>query len=511
MPDRFITDRQHEDYMTLRPHHTQKIAAAKAGFSASTGARIDRDPRPPSEKKRDRRHAGGKPDPLAGLWDEEILPLLVATPALRPFAVLEEIERRHPDRDLAGARRTLERRMRAWRAEHGPEQDVIFRQAHPPGQQGMSDFFDAQDLAITVAGVPLIHRIYHFTLVHSGWEHAEVVLGGESFTALASGLQNALWQLGGVPHEHRSDSLSAAFANLDQDARDAREDLRTRYETLCSDVGTDPTRNNRGVAHENGAIESRHGHLKTRLEQALLLRGSRDFDDIDAWRHLIAQVVARHNARHRDRVEAERPHLQPLPARRSCDHDEARVRVTSSGGFVFRKVFYTVPSRLIGYELTLRAFDDRLELFLGSTPLETLPRGRAPDRGRGGHAHVVSYHHVIHSLRTKPGAFANLIYRDALFPRTAYRRCWDALVVALPLCRACRLMVGLLWLAHERACEADLAMELDRILAAGDLPDLDALHARFAATPDAGRPDIPVHMPAAGSYDELISGRGAAA
>ena len=222
-----------------------------------------------------------------------------------------------------------------------------------------------------------------------------------------SGLQNALWQLGGVPHEHRTDSLSAAFANLD---RDAREDLRRRYETLCGDVGTDPTRNNRGVAHENGAIESRHGHLKTRLEQALLLRGSRDFDDIvepevrlrrNAWRRLVAQVVARHNARHRDRVELERPHLQPLPARRSCDHDEARVRVTSSGGFVFRKVFYTVPSRLIGYELKLRAFDDRLELFLGSAHLETLPRGRAPALGRGGHAHVVNYHHVIRSLRAK--------------------------------------------------------------------------------------------------------------
>lgn len=508
MPGRFITDRQHEDYMTLRPHHSQKIAAAKAGFSTSTGGRIDRDPRPPSEKRRARRHAGGKPDPLIGLWDEEIVPLLVATPALRPIAVLEEMERRHPERDLAGARRTLERRMRAWRAKHGPEREVIFRQEHPPGGQGMSDFFDARDLAITVAGTSLTHRIYHFTLVYSGWEHAEVVLGGESYTALASGLQNALWQLGGVPHEHRTDSLSAAFANL---GSGAREDLRRRYERLCSDCGMEPTRNNRGVAHENGAIESRHGHLKGRLEQALLLRGSRDFEDVEAWRRFVAQVVARHNARHRDRVEAERPHLQPLPARRSCDYDEARVRVTSSGGFVFRKVFYTVPSRLIGYELKLRAFDDRLELFLGSTPLETVRRGRAPDRGRGGHAHVVSYHHVIHSLRTKPGAFANLIYRDALFPRAEYRRCWDACVAKLPLRQACRLMVGLLWLAHEQVCEADLATALDRILAAGELPDLDALRARFALEPKGGGPDIPVHIPPAGSYDDLISRRGAAA
>ncbi len=504
MPGRFITDRQREDYMTLRPHHTQKTAAAKAGFSASTGSRIDHDPRSPSEKKRIRRHAGGKPDPLAGLWDEHILPLLTQAPGLRPITVLEQMQLLHPDRDLNPARRTLERRMRTWRARHGEDREVIFRQTHPPGQQGMSDFFDARDLGITIAGLSLPHRIYHFTLVYSGWEHAEVVLGGESYTALASGLQNALWQLGGVPHEHRTDSLSAAFANLDAEAKD---DLRCRYETLCCDLGVEPTRNNRGIAHENGAIESRHGHLKVRLDQALLLRGSRDFDDVDAWRQFIAQIVARHNARHRDRVELERPCLKPLPIRRSCDYDEARVRVTSSGGFVFRKVFYTVPARLIGYELKLRAFDDRLELLLGNTPLETLPRGRAPDRGRGGHAHVVDYRHVIHSLRKKPGALANLVYRDALFPRTEYRECWEALKTELPLRHACKIMVGLLWLAHEHGCEAQLAAELARTLAAGDLPDLAQMRLLFTPTPhDDTHPEVSVQMPATSSYDALLPG-----
>ena len=494
--------------MSLRRHHTQKIAATKAGFGASTGSRIDHDPRSPSKKKQDRRHAGGKPDPLAGLWEEEILPLLEQAPGLRPIAVLEQIQLRHPDRDLNPARRTLERRMHLWRARHGEDREVIFRQTHPPGQQGMSDFFDATDLGITIAGLPLPHRIYHFTLIFSGWEHAEVVLGGESYTALASGLQNALWQLGGVPHEHRTDSLSAAFANLDAEAKD---DLRCRYETLCCDLGGEPTRNNRGIAHENGAIESRHGHLKVRLDQALLLRGSRDFDDVDAWRQFIAQIVARHDARHRDRVELERPCLKPLPIRRSCDYDEARVRVTSSGGFVFRKVFYTVPARLIGYELKLRAFDDRLELLLGNTPLETLPRGRAPDRGRGGLAHVVDYRHVIHSLihslRKKPGALANLVYRDALFPRTEYRECWEALKPELPLRHACKIMVGLLWLAHEHGCEAQLATELARTLAAGDLPDLARMRLRFTQTPPGDtHPEVSVQMPATSSYDALLPG-----
>ena len=151
--------------------------------------------------------------------------------------------------------------------------------------------------------MPLEHRLYHFRLAFSGFEHAHVVLGGESFVALAEGLQNALWALGGVPLEHRSDSLSAAFRNLD---RDAQEDLTQRYQGLMRHYGMTPTRNNPGVAHENGSIESPHGHLKKALEDALLLRGSRDFDDLDAYRRFVDEMVGRRNANNRKRIELER-------------------------------------------------------------------------------------------------------------------------------------------------------------------------------------------------------------
>ena len=136
------------------------------------------------------------------------------------------------------------------------QRDVIFRQEYPPGRMGLSDFTDMGGLGITIAGEPFDHRLYHFRLPFSGFEHAHVVLGGESFVALAEGLQNALWALGGVPEQHRSDSLSAAFRNLD---RDAQEDLTRRYEELCAHYGMTPSRNNPGVAHENGSIESSHG------------------------------------------------------------------------------------------------------------------------------------------------------------------------------------------------------------------------------------------------------------
>jgi len=305
--------------MSFRRSEAPITAAAKAGFSASTGYRFEQDTRLPSQKKvaRGRR----RPDPLAAVWDSEIAPMLQNTGGLRAVAVFDEIRHRHPEIS-AGVRRTLERRIRAWRALNGPERDVIFRQEPEPGRLGLSDFTDMADLGVVIAGAALDHRLYHFRLAFCGWEHAHVVLGGESFVALAEGLQNALWALGAAPLEHRSDSLSAAFRNLD---RDARKDLTRRYEALCAHYRMTPSRNNPGLAHENGAIESSHGHLKKAIEDALLLRGSRGFDEFDAYRRFVDEIVGRRNARNRKRLDLERPTLQALPDRRTTDYEEALV------------------------------------------------------------------------------------------------------------------------------------------------------------------------------------------
>jgi transposase InsO family protein len=482
----------------MKSRHTSApaVAAAKAGFSRATGYRIEADPRLPSQKPppRGRRRS----DPLAGVWISEIVPMLEAAPGIRAVAVFGELLRRHPEMD-EGVRRTLERRIRTWRALNGPEQDVIFRQQHPPGRMGLSDFTDMADLGITIAGQPLDHRLYHFRLAFSGFEHAGVVLGGESFVALAEGLQNALWALGGVPEQHRSDSLSAAFRNL---ATDAQADLTQRYEALCAHYGMTPTRNNPGVAHENGSIESPHGHLKKVIEDELLLRGSRNFVDLAAYRCFIDEVVGRRNARLRKQIEIERVVLRELPARRTADYEEARVIVTSSGGFILRKVFYTVPSRLIGHWLNVRLYDDRLVCFLGSTEVATLRRGRSPDHNK--RAQVVDYRHVIHALRRKPMALLNLVYRDQLFPRAAYARAFEALLAAVGEKRACRTMVGLLALAHDRACEAELADAIAADLDAGRLPDLNRLRERFL--PDAASiPEVVVELAPLSLYDELAT------
>jgi hypothetical protein len=486
--------------MKFRQTETLPVAAAKAGFSASTAYRLEQDPRLPSQKKAPRGRR--RPDPLAAVWDSEVVPLLKSAAALRPVAIFEEIRRRHPELS-PGVRRTLERRVRTWRAVHGPDRDVIFRQEQVPGRLGLSDFTHMGDLGITVAGEVLDHRLYHFRLAFSGWEHAHVVLGGESFVALAEGLQDALWGLGKAPLEHRSDSLSAAFRNLD---RDAQEDLTRRYEELCAHYGMTPTRNNAGLAHENGSIESPHGHLKSAVEDALLLRGSRAFDTLDDYRRFIDELVGRRNARQAKRLEIERPALQSLPERRTTDYEETIVTVTSSSGFTLRKVFYSVPSRLIGHRLRVRLYDDRLECRLGSTLLLTLRRGRPQAHGK--HGHVVDYRHVIHALRQKPMALMNLVYREQLFPRRAYRRAFEALLAQQSERQACRTMVGLLALAHERACEAELARLIDAELEAGRLPDLAALRQRFA--PDAAAiPHVTVELASLHLYDELGTvGRG---
>ena len=230
------------------------------------------------------------------------------------------------------------------------------------------------------------------------------------------------------------------------------------------------------------------------------MRGTNDFADLAAYRGFIDEVVSRKNVRYAKRI-AERPMLLPLPGQRTCDHEETVVTVTSSGGFTLRTVFYTVPSRLIGHRLRARLYDDRVDLFMGGSPLMTLVRGRADANGK--HGHIVDYHHIIHALRRKPMALLGLVYRNQIFPRDACRQTFDRLLEQLAERPACRLMVDLLALAHDRGCEAELATA---DLAAGAMPDMAVLRARFAPDP-AQLPDVVVHLTPLAAYEALLECR----
>jgi hypothetical protein len=222
VPGKRISDHQVTKYKELRGKHSQEVAAAKVGVSVASARRIESALLLPSQMPA--RSWRTRADPLTEVWTTEVVPMLEAAPGLMAVTVLEELQLRYPQRFESSVLRTLQRRVRKWRAEHGGDREIFFAQEHPPGRLALSDFTVCDELAIRIAGVALPHRLYQFAFAHSGWRHACIVLGGESFQALASGLQEALWMAGGVPEEHRTDSLSAAFNNLAQ-----QQELTARY------------------------------------------------------------------------------------------------------------------------------------------------------------------------------------------------------------------------------------------------------------------------------------------
>ena len=338
MAGQHITDEQRRKFiMLIKQNASVEVAAAKSGFGRTTGFAIKKELKTGSRKESKPR-GSRRPDPLKDIFDSQVAPILKNCPDIRSCAVFREIMRGNPRLD-PGVRRTLERRIKAWRAEHGADKDVIFRQKKEPGRVGISDFTTMNSLEITIARKRFDHKLYHFRLPWSGFVHATAVLGGESFAAFSRGLSEALGMLGGVPRECRTDSLSAALRNL---SKDEVEDMTASYREFCAHYGMAPTRNNRGVAHENGAIESSHGHLKREIGDALALRGSRDFADLDSYRDFIAELLSGLNARRVERIETERKVLGSLPPQDGEFYRRESVRVTSSGGFMLKGVFYTV-------------------------------------------------------------------------------------------------------------------------------------------------------------------------
>jgi transposase InsO family protein len=494
MPGKRITDHQVHRYKQERNRHPQAVAAARAGVSERSARRIERADGLPSQ--RPARSWRTRTDPLALVWDAEVVPLLGADPQLNAVTLLEELQRRHPGQYGTNVLRTLQRRVRHWRAVHGAEREVYFAQEHPPGRLGLSDFTVADDLDIEIAGSSFPHRLYQFALAHSGWRHAVVVDSGESFLALSTGLQAALWRLGGAPEEHRTDSLSAAFNNLAE-----QEELTQRYEDLCRHYGMRASRSNPGCSHENGAIEARHDSLKTALDQALRLRGSRRFDDRAAYESFVEAIVQRLNQRVGKRLAAERAMLRALPPRRTAEFEELPTRVSKYAIFTVRGVQYSAPSQLIGHRLMVRLYAERIEGWLGGARVLECPR--PSHRGGERHPRAIDYRHLVAALKRKPGAFARWVLRDAVFPRPVYRQTWERLAARLPERAACKTIVGLLGLAAD-GHEAQLAQELEQLIELDQLPDLAALTTLLA--PRSGElPAIDVPLPSLAGYDELLA------
>ncbi len=474
---------------------TQQIAAAQIGFSERSARNIEKRGFVEAKPVHDWRT---RQDPFESVWEAEIVPLLEKSPHLQARAVLEMLQKdraeNYPDTTL----RTLQRRVREWRATSGPEKEIIFRQNHPPGWQGMSDFTNANSLGVTLQGVPFEHLLYHYRLVYSRWEAVSVVLGGESFPALAEGLQNALWLSGGVPETHRTDSLSAAYKNRPVKEE---EDFTDDYTALCAHYQMEPTRNNKGIARENGAIESSHGDLKNRIGQALMLRGSKEFSSVDDYRQFIREIVTQHNRRVHKKYIEEMACLRDLPEHKTTDFSEERARVTSSSTICVRSTVYSVPSRLIHMTLKVHIYDDRLECFIGSDPVVTLERKRR----KQGREHRIDYRHVIGALCRKPQAFRNYIYREELYPTLAFRATWERLNQELDSRTACREYVKILKEAAQGDRESAVNQFLEDALSKNILPR--AIHVqKLFRNHIEGHPNLAAIHQNLADYDALLIG-----
>lgn len=500
MPVQIIQKIQVEVYMNARAKGlTQVESAAIAGFSERSGQRIEAgDHQPNRGRLRDWRTS---PDPLAGVWENELEPILKREPRLKPMTLFEYLQDHYPGQ-YPQVLRTLQRRVQTWKALHGPAPEVMFELRHEPGMMGISDFTELKGVEVTIAGQPFEHLLYHYRLAYSGWQYAQVIQGGESFIALSEGLQNAVDACGGAPKQHRTDSLSAAYRNM---GGKRHKPLTRLYHELCDHYRLQPTRNNTGIAHENGAIESPHGHLKNRIVQALYLRGSFDFASVAQYQALVDEGVAKLNRQCQAKFEAEQKVLQSLPRYRVPDYEVLSARVSRHSTIDVRCVLYTVPSRLIGRQIELHLYHDRIVGYLGQQPVVELPRIRVtePQRRR---ARCINYRHVIDWLHRKPRAFLYCTWQLDLLPNDQWRQLWQHLQAQFDLDPAARLMVEALVIAAAQDKECAVAAYLEQELQAQTL-SLTRLKQQFQPRPTPSVPEVQVEQHDLSSYDQLLSTR----
>jgi len=496
---RKIKTYQTQVYMSAREKgFTQVEAAELAGFSARTGQRIEAGEHQPNRGRM--RNWRSTPDPLAGVWESELEPMLKASPGLQPMTLFEWLQERYPSK-YPQVLRTLQRRVAAWKALHGDSKAVMFELRHEPGLMGLSDFTALKGLEITIAGKPFEHLLYHYRLAYSGWQYAQIIQGGESFIALSEGLQNALFACGGVPKQHRTDSLSAAYRNM---GGVRNKPLTRLYDDLCTHYRMQPTRNNTGIAHENGSLESPHGHLKHRIKQALLLRGSHDFESIAQYQDLINRAVAKLNDLHPEKVEEEKRSLQSLPNYRVADYEVLTARVSCRSTIDVRCVLYTVPSRLMGAQLELHLHHDRIVGYLHRQQVVELPRLRVSGQAKR-RARCINYRHIAEGLRCKPRAFLYCTWQQELLPNETWRTLWLQLKAQFELDSAAVVMVEALYIAATQDKETAVANYLQAQLETATLT-LAGLRQQFQLLRDLKVPRLTITQHDLTNYDQLLPG-----
>jgi hypothetical protein len=475
---------------------TEQAAAATAGMSQPT-ARKWRDGALPTEAKPPRTWRT-RQDPFESVWTTDVVPLLEADTRgkLKAKTVLGELNQKYPGEYGNEHLRTLQRRIRHWRAIHGPDQEVFFVQDHPPGREGAFDFTHSTELEVTIGGELLVHLLFVFRLAFSGWVWIQVAFG-ETFEALVEGLQGALWELGGSPSVVRSDNLSAATHEL---KRGPGRGLNRRFGAVLEHYGLDSSRIKPGKSNENGGVEKGNDLVKTAIGQELMLRGHREFDDVEQYEAFARGAVAKHiNSLVERKLLVELDQLKDLPSAKVPNYTKYSPRVSKNSLARVGGRLYSVPSRLRGHELLALQYANVIEVYYRDRLIETMPRLRGDKEVR------IDYRHVIWSLVRKPGAFGRYKYREELFPSLIFRRAFDALSGFTGMWADLEY-VRILHLAAS-TMESRVEQALEELLEQGEAFDYARVKS-IAAPSSPAVPEVKISEPDLSSYDQLLQSTG---
>ncbi len=471
-------------------------AASKGEMCEKTARKYMRTGKLPSQMKKPHTWRN-REDPFAEVWEEVLTMLEESEAKFEAKTLFEYLQRKYPGRFQEGQLRTLQRRIKVWRALEGPGKEVYFDQVHHPGELAQSDFTRMGRLGITIAGRAFDHMIFHFVLTYSNWETGTVCYS-ESYESLGQGLQNALWDLGGVPKAHQTDQLTAAIHQLRKDEGAGKEEFTKRYRDLLAHYDVEPRKIQVRRPNENGDIEQSHHRFKKGVEQALLLRGSRDFKDINEYQTFLKDLFKRRNENRRDRFEEERQVLRCLPSRRIDDAIKKDKTVSRGSTIRVQDNTYSVHSRLIGEKVEARIKMEEIEVWYAQRCVERLPRLR----GKG--KHRIDYRHIIDTLVRKPGAFANYTYRSDLFPSTRFRVAYDALKDRIPSRADSEYLRILEKAARHSESEVDEALRL--LIEKEETISFEAVE-RVVASGEQGSPvtDVEIDPVELEEYDDLFS------
>jgi ribosomal protein S21 len=487
-----VTDQQVRRMLALmNQEKTKATAAAKAGMDPKTALKYRKLDQLPSQAAKPHTWRT-RQDPFTDSWNQ-VKELLDGSPGLEAKTIFDHLQRSDPGRYQDGQLRTLQRRIKYWRGLEGPAKEVFFPQIHRPGILCASDFTHMTSLGITIHGEILIHLAYHFVLTYSNWENVSLCYS-ESFESLSGGLQKSLWALGGVPDCHRSDRMSSA---VHKDCHP--EKFTARYQALLRHYGMQPLANNPNSGNENGDVEQAHRRFKTAVDQALLLRGSRNFENRQAYEAFLEEIVHRRNSGRRERFLEELGVLKKLPVRRMDDCTYLEKTVGSSSTIQVLENTYSVHSRLIGEHVEIRMHLEHLEVWYAQKLVERIPRLR----GRGNHR--IDYRHIIGWLLRKPGAFANYRYRSDMFPTSYFRMAYDELKRQNPF-RADKEYIRILKIASSEGQATTHAVIRD-LLSGKERLSADAIEqsiqSRRSIPPVT---DVMVREPDLAVYDDLLAG-----